>query len=159
MYLAHELKATSSFSRSPNVVLLNTKSQYKNWRTISDVTSLDWCKMRHWPQSLQCKKHVSTDFVYLVTPCQILVYHQTQTLYHPNLSVDLRPYKTYSDWLLTPVILISWWIVGWQLSTGGYDWGLRSNGLYNRGSQQDGNWYRVAHRWRIFTTKICKTIL
>jgi hypothetical protein len=39
MYLAHELKATSSFSRSPNVVLLNTASQYKNWGTISDVTS------------------------------------------------------------------------------------------------------------------------
>jgi hypothetical protein len=39
MYLAHELKATFSFSRSPNAVLLNTTSQYKNWRTISDVTS------------------------------------------------------------------------------------------------------------------------
>jgi hypothetical protein len=53
VYLVHELKATFSFSHSPNVVLLNTTSEYKNWGTISDVTSfvcLDWCKMRHyWP--------------------------------------------------------------------------------------------------------------
>jgi hypothetical protein len=32
--------------------------------------------------------------------------------YHPNLSVNLRPYETYSDWLLTPVILMRWLIVG-----------------------------------------------